>query len=55
VAREFYRAGSNVLHTSQHGAVRFQLSTHGVAVSSQRSPPERQPQSVYLAAQRAAQ
>jgi competence protein ComEC len=48
VAREFYRAGSNVLHTSQHGAVKFQLSADGVIVSPQRSPPERRQESVYL-------
>lgn len=52
VAREFYRAGSNVLHTSQHGAVRFQLSADAVTVAPQRLPPERQQESVYLAEKR---
>lgn len=48
VAREFYAAGSTVLHTSQHGAVRFQLDAAGVRVSPYRLPPERGEDSVYL-------
>jgi competence protein ComEC len=40
VAREFYSAGSNVLHTSQHGAVSFQLTAGGTKLSTQRLPPD---------------
>jgi competence protein ComEC len=48
VAKEFFAAGSSVLHTSQHGAVRFAIGTAGVKVSPQRSPPEWSEGSVYL-------
>ena len=48
VAREFYRAGANVLHTSQHGAVRFRLSADGVQAAMHRLPPEDTSDSVYL-------
>lgn len=50
VAREFYRAGSNVLHTSQHGAVHFCLSADGVHVGIHRSPPDSARDSVYFSA-----
>jgi competence protein ComEC len=55
VAREFYRAGSNVLHTSLHGAVQFELATDGVRVTPQRLPPEKHRESVYLVAERIAE
>lgn len=48
VAREFYAAGSTVLHTSQHGATGFQLSRDGVRVTPLRLPPESNEDSVYL-------
>lgn len=50
VAREFYRAGSNVLHTSQHGAVRFELTEKGVHLSTHRVPPQVRTDAIYVAA-----
>jgi competence protein ComEC len=51
VAREFYQAGSSVLHTALHGAVRFELAADGIRVAPQRMPPERQEDSVYMLAE----
>jgi beta-lactamase superfamily II metal-dependent hydrolase len=50
VARAFYQAGANVYHTSQHGAIRFELTAAGVKARPYRDPPGSSVDSVYFVA-----
>jgi competence protein ComEC len=50
VAREFYAAGANVYHTSQHGAVQFELLGEEIRVRPHRRPPHGLENSVYFGA-----
>ncbi len=47
VARAFFAAGATVYHTSEHGAVQFEVSKLGLRATPQRLPPELSAEGIY--------
>jgi len=53
VARAFYAAGANVYHTSEHGAIRFEITAGQVRATTRRVPPEITENTAYFVATKA--